>query len=127
MKVIYRMKNISNEEFQRCSESRLIEVMTMKMQMIQFVSSVILIQILVEYSVSNQFRLFRGRLPLHPSEDAENMPFRVQIHSQSVYVTVTSAVKLMTWVSRSRRGRGSQAGQNIMQNRLRFSAWDQSS
>jgi hypothetical protein len=34
------------------------------------------------------------RFPLHRSEAAEDIPFRVQNHSQSVCVTVTSAVKV---------------------------------
>jgi hypothetical protein len=44
MKVIYNIKNMMNKEFQHCVESKLIEVMKMKMPMIQFVSIVNLIQ-----------------------------------------------------------------------------------
>jgi hypothetical protein len=36
MKVIHKMKNMMNQEFQYCSESQLIEVMTLKMHTIQF-------------------------------------------------------------------------------------------
>jgi hypothetical protein len=42
--VIYTMKNSVNQEFQHCLELRLIEVMNMKIQMIQFMSNVNLIQ-----------------------------------------------------------------------------------
>jgi uncharacterized protein YaaN involved in tellurite resistance len=45
MKVIYNMKNIPNQEFQHSLESRLTEVMKMKMLQIQFVSNVNLIPI----------------------------------------------------------------------------------
>jgi hypothetical protein len=45
MKVIYILKNISIQEFQHCSESKLIEVMIHKMLPIQFVLSVNLSQI----------------------------------------------------------------------------------
>jgi hypothetical protein len=44
MKVIYMMKNIPNKELQHRMESKLIEAMKMKMQMIQFVSIVNCIQ-----------------------------------------------------------------------------------
>jgi hypothetical protein len=44
MKVIYNLKNMKNKEFQHSLESKLIEVMKMKMQMIQLVSNVNLIQ-----------------------------------------------------------------------------------
>jgi hypothetical protein len=44
MKVIYKMKNMMNQEFEQWKESKLIEVMKMKMQMIQFVLIVNLIQ-----------------------------------------------------------------------------------
>jgi hypothetical protein len=44
MKVIYNLENIPNKEFQHCVESKWIEVMNMKMQMIQSVSIVNLIQ-----------------------------------------------------------------------------------
>jgi hypothetical protein len=37
MKVIYKMKNILNQEFEQWKESKLIEVMKMKMHLIQFV------------------------------------------------------------------------------------------
>jgi hypothetical protein len=36
IEVIYKMKNILNKKFQNCVESQLIEVMKMKMEMIQF-------------------------------------------------------------------------------------------
>jgi DNA topoisomerase IA len=39
MKVIYNWKNMMNKEFRHCMESKLIEVMNMKMQMIQFASA----------------------------------------------------------------------------------------
>jgi hypothetical protein len=45
MKVIYNLKNILIQELQHCLESKLIEVMKMKMLLIQFLSSVTLIQI----------------------------------------------------------------------------------
>jgi hypothetical protein len=45
MKVISKMKNIPNKEFQQCLESRLIEVMNVNMQTIQFVPIMNLIQI----------------------------------------------------------------------------------
>jgi hypothetical protein len=44
MNGMYNTKNISNKEFQHCLESRLIEVMNVKMLPIQFVSSVNVIQ-----------------------------------------------------------------------------------
>jgi hypothetical protein len=44
MKVIYKMKNILNQESQVYLESRLIEVIIYETQMIQFVSTVNLIQ-----------------------------------------------------------------------------------
>jgi CRISPR/Cas system CSM-associated protein Csm2 small subunit len=44
IKVIDTSKNSPNNEFQHCMESKLIEVMNDKMQMIQFVSIVNLIQ-----------------------------------------------------------------------------------
>jgi hypothetical protein len=44
MKVIYKMKNSLIQEFQHFLESKLIEVMKMKMQTIQFESIVNLIQ-----------------------------------------------------------------------------------
>jgi hypothetical protein len=43
IKVIYILKNISNERFQYCLESKLIEVMKMKIHPIQFVPIVNLI------------------------------------------------------------------------------------
>jgi hypothetical protein len=45
MKVIYNSKNMMNKEFQHSLESELIEVMNMKMQTIQFVLIVNLIQL----------------------------------------------------------------------------------
>jgi glycerol-3-phosphate responsive antiterminator len=44
MKVIYTRENMMNQEFQQCSESQLIEVMILKMHMIQFGSIVKSIQ-----------------------------------------------------------------------------------
>jgi NADH:ubiquinone oxidoreductase subunit 3 (subunit A) len=44
MKVIHKMKNRINEEFEQSKESQLIQVMIHKIQMIQFVSIVNLIQ-----------------------------------------------------------------------------------
>jgi hypothetical protein len=44
MKVIDKMKNKMNKEFEQWKESQLIEVMNMKIQMIQFVSILNLIQ-----------------------------------------------------------------------------------
>jgi hypothetical protein len=44
MKAIYSVKNMMNRNFERCMETKLIEVMNMKMQMIQFVSIANLIQ-----------------------------------------------------------------------------------
>jgi hypothetical protein len=44
MKVIHKMKNMMNKEFQHYEESQLIEVMKMKMHLIQFVLIVNLIQ-----------------------------------------------------------------------------------
>jgi hypothetical protein len=38
MKVIYTMKNILNQEFEQWKELQLIEVMNLKMQLIQFAS-----------------------------------------------------------------------------------------
>jgi hypothetical protein len=45
MKVMYNLKNISNQQFRHGLESKLIEAMTLKMQTIQFVSIVNLVQI----------------------------------------------------------------------------------
>jgi hypothetical protein len=47
MKVIHKMNNMMSKEFQHSMESQLIEVMTMKMQMTQFVSIVNWIQMIV--------------------------------------------------------------------------------
>jgi hypothetical protein len=44
MKVIHKMKNMMNQEFQQLRESQLIELMNFQMQIIQFVSIVNLIQ-----------------------------------------------------------------------------------
>jgi hypothetical protein len=44
MKVVYNMKNILNQEFEQRKESKLIEVMKMKMHKIQVLSIVNLIQ-----------------------------------------------------------------------------------
>jgi hypothetical protein len=44
MEVIYTVKSMMNQEFQHCSESRLIEVMIVKMHSIQFGVIVNLIQ-----------------------------------------------------------------------------------
>jgi heme/copper-type cytochrome/quinol oxidase subunit 2 len=44
IKVISKIKNILNQEFEQWKESQLIEVMKMKMYLIQFVSIVNLIQ-----------------------------------------------------------------------------------
>jgi hypothetical protein len=44
MKVIDKMKNILIQEFQHCLESSLIEVMSYKMLLVQFVSTVNLIR-----------------------------------------------------------------------------------
>jgi hypothetical protein len=44
MKVIHISQNMMNKEFQHFVESQLIEMMKMKMQMIQFVSILNLIQ-----------------------------------------------------------------------------------
>jgi hypothetical protein len=44
MKVIHMIENKMVEEFQHCTESQLIEAMTMKMHLVQFASSVTAIQ-----------------------------------------------------------------------------------
>jgi hypothetical protein len=54
MKVIYKMKNMMNKAFQHWMESKLIEVMNMKMQMIQFVSIVNSIQIKLRENGADQ-------------------------------------------------------------------------
>jgi hypothetical protein len=53
MKVIYKMKNILSQEFEQWKESKLIEVMNMKMHLIQFVSVVNLIQMKLMKVVHN--------------------------------------------------------------------------
>jgi hypothetical protein len=74
MKVIYNNKNMMNKEFQHCVESKLIEVMMMKMQMIQFVSIVNLIQM----------KLMKV---IHNMKNIPNKEFQHCVESQSIEVT----------------------------------------
>jgi hypothetical protein len=53
MKVIAKMENTPNTEFQPCVESKLIEVMIYNMQLIQFVSIVNLIQMKLIKMIDN--------------------------------------------------------------------------
>jgi hypothetical protein len=75
MKVIDKMKNIPNKEFQHWMESKLIEVMKMKMLLIQFVSIVNWIQIKSsEDSSDHQKAAIPSLKPISESKPGQSDP-----------------------------------------------------